>query len=247
MGRGRRNRFAGSYHRGNCGVNAGNVVTHYEAPNPVIRPKYQNDTETDRRKEYELTTRGMNITFRVQTDTIIIKDMKHKSLVAFFSRAEENYNVGYIEKGNTEITAEIIARLTGADLFRIETTTPYPSDYRSCTETAGREKNGNARPEIKNYVQIENYDIVFIGYPIWWEDMPMAVYTFIGQHDWHGKTVIPFCTHEGSGLSGTERNIASACKGATILKGIAIRGTIAQRSESRTEQTVAEWLKRLRL
>ena len=75
----------------------------------------------------------------------------------------------------------------------------------------------------------------------------MAVYTFIGQHDWHGKTVIPFCTHEGSGLSGTERNITSACKGATILKGIAIRGTIAQRSESRTEQTVAEWLKRLRL
>lgn len=75
--------------------------------------------------------------------------MKRKILVAFFSRAEENYNVGYIEKGNTEITAEIIARLTGADLFRIETTTPYPSDYRSCTETADREKNGNARPEIK--------------------------------------------------------------------------------------------------
>lgn len=128
-------------------------------------------------------------------------------LVVFFSRTGENYAVGNIEKGNTHIVAEIIAKEIGGKLFRIETVKPYPDEYKACVEVAKAEKENNTRPEVKGDVKVENYDIIFLGYPNWWGDMPMAVYTFIEKHNWNGKTVVPFCTHEGSGLSGTERKL----------------------------------------
>lgn len=102
-----------------------------------------------------------------------------KILVAFFSRAGENYNVGYIKKGNTQIIAEMIAAETGGTLFHIEPVTPYPAGYDECIEVAKKELNANARPEIKGDVSVEDYDVVFLGYPNWWGDVPMAVYTFI--------------------------------------------------------------------
>lgn len=168
-----------------------------------------------------------------------------KILVAFFSRAGENYAVGNIEKGNTHIVAEMIAEETGGTLFHIEPVTPYPEDYTECTEVAKREKSEGARPAVKGDIRVEDYDVIFLGYPNWWGDMPMPVYTFIEKHTWQGKTVIPFCTHEGSGLSGTESILKRVCDGATVLKGLALRGTTAQRSQEQARQSVGNWLGKL--
>ncbi len=165
-----------------------------------------------------------------------------KILVAFFSRAGENYNVGYIKKGNTHIIAEMIAAETGGTLFHIEPATPYPAGYDECIEVAKKELNANARPEIKEDVSVEDYDVIFLGYPNWWGDVPMAVYTFIEKHDWHGKIVVPFCTHEGSGLGATESRLKKACAGATFMKGLAVQGITAQNSRSQAGQDVAGWL-----
>lgn len=168
-----------------------------------------------------------------------------KTLVAFFSRTGENYAVGHIEKGNTHILAEMIAAETDGDLFHIKPVTPYPDDYTECTEVAKRELNVKARPAVKEDIKVEDYDIIFIGYPNWWGDMPMPVYTFIEKHSWQGKTVIPFCTHEGSGLSGTENKLKAACQGATVLKGLAVRGATAQNAQAQAKESVNNWLGKL--
>lgn len=168
-----------------------------------------------------------------------------KTLVAFFSRADENYAVGNIKKGNTHIIADMIAEQTGAETFHIETVTPYPADYSECTEVAQRELRSGARPEIKGDAAVEDYDVIFIGYPNWWGDMPMAVYTFIEKHDWNGKTVIPFCTHEGSGLSSTPGKLKNACKGAEVKEGLAVRGATAQNSQDQAKRSVNSWLSKL--
>ena len=172
------------------------------------------------------------------------QDMKNeKVLVAFFSRAGENYAVGHVTKGNTHIVAEMIAEATGGTLFRIEPVTPYPDDYTRCTEVARAELRADARPAIKGDISVGDYDVIFIGYPNWWGEAPMAVYTFVEGHDWSGKTVIPFCTHEGSGISGTLRRLRAACEGARMLDGLAVRGYDAQHSQAQTRRKVTEWLK----
>lgn len=168
-----------------------------------------------------------------------------KILVAFFSRTGENYSVGQIEKGNTHIVAEMIASEMGADLFQIEPTVAYPNNYNECIDVAKRELNDKARPAIKSKGSVAEYDVIFLGYPNWWGDMPMAVYTFIESHNWQGKTVVPFCTHEGSGLSGTENKVKSACKGATVLSGFALRGATAQNEQAEALQRVKKWLNTL--
>lgn len=187
------------------------------------------------------------ITSCAQTNQRKEQNMKEKKiLVAFFSRAGENYAVGHIEKGNTHIIAEMIAAETDGDLFHIEPVTPYPDDYTECTEVAKQELNVKAGPAIKGDIKVEDYDIIFIGYPNWWGDMPMPVYTFIEKHSWQGKTVIPFCTHEGSGLSGTENKLKAACKGATVLKGLAVRGATAQNAQAQAKESVNNWLGKLK-
>lgn len=169
-----------------------------------------------------------------------------KILVAFFSRTGENYAVGHIEQGNTHIVAELIASATGGTLFRIEPATPYPDDYRACTEVAQREKRSKARPALVGDIAVEEYDVIFLGYPNWWGDLPMCVYTFLEQHNWQGKVVIPFCTHEGSGLSDTENLLREACRGASVLNGLAVRGSVAQNEREKVRKQVLEWLKRLK-
>jgi putative lipoprotein len=164
-------------------------------------------------------------------------------LVAYFSRADENYNVGTVEVGNTQIVAEYIAEQVGADSFHIETVTPYPADYDDCCDVAKQELANNARPEISGSVKnMDSYDIVFLGYPIWWGDMPMAVYTFMESYDFSDKVVIPFNTHEGSGESGTYSAISSALPNAQVLDGMAIQGKEAQEFNSDTQQAVRSWL-----
>lgn len=164
-----------------------------------------------------------------------------KVLVAYFSHTGENYGVGNIKKGNTHIIAEMIAAETGGKVFEIVPVKTYPENYRKCTEVAKQEKTSNARPAIKSDVKIEDYDVIYIGYPNWWGDAPMPIYTFIDKHNWNGKTVIPFCTHEGSGLSNVS-NIKAACKGATVMNGLAVRGTMAQNSREEAYSIVKNWL-----
>ncbi len=168
----------------------------------------------------------------------------NRILVTYFSRTGENYSVGYIEKGNTHIIADMIAQQTGGDTFEIRTVTPYPDDYDECTDIAQQERNENARPELAESLDnLDDYDVIFIGYPIWWGDMPMAVYTFLESYDFAGKTIIPFCTHEGSGLGSTAGNIAAVCPDAEILDGLSIRGSVAQNSQEEAAEAVADWLR----
>lgn len=169
-------------------------------------------------------------------------DNNKRTLVAFFSHTGENYGVGNITKGNTHIVAEMIAKETGGDLFEIVPVKDYPTEYTPCTEVAQKEKSDNARPAIKADKDIADYDIIYIGYPIWWGDAPMPVYTWIEKHQWQGKTVIPFCTHEGSGLGSSPELIGAACKGATVGAGLAIQGTTAQQQQDKARKAVTKWL-----
>lgn len=171
----------------------------------------------------------------------------NKTLVVYFSHAGDNYATGNISEGNTHVVAKIIGEATGADMFEITPVKFYPRDsYDAVVEIAKHEKEYKARPIIEGDIKAEDYDIVFIGYPNWWGDMPMPVYTFLEKHNWVGKRVVPFCTHEGSGLSNTERYISAVCKGAIIEKGFAIRGNTAQNRREQTQQAVEAWLKTLK-
>ncbi|MCR4706489.1 MAG: DUF4440 domain-containing protein [Clostridiales bacterium] len=177
-------------------------------------------------------------------------------LVAFLSRAGENYNVGvaregsasaayagYIEKGNTAIVAAAIAEAASGDLFEIRTVIPYPEDYDSMLKVAQEEIDADARPELAAHVEnMADYNVVFIGYPIWHGRMPQAIFSFIEEYEMAGKIVIPFNTHEGSGQSGTQRVIEDALPGCTVLQGLAIQGKVAQEDPQRTRTLIDEWL-----
>ncbi len=200
------------------------------------------DSKTDETKADDKQSDESTVTTQADTETPTDSDGKN-ILVAYFSRADENYNVGTIDVGNTQIVAEYIASEVGADSFHIETVTPYPADYDECCDVAKQELADKARPEIQGGVEnMEQYDIVFLGYPIWWGDMPMAVYTFMDSYDCSDKVVIPFNTHEGSGESGTYSAIASYLPNAQVLDGMAIQGQTAQEFSSDTQQAVRDWL-----
>ena len=169
-----------------------------------------------------------------------------KSLVVYLSLAGDQYNVGIIKEGNTSIIAKFIAEETGSELFELQTQKPYPTDsYNNLIKIAKDEQNKKARPALKADIDISAYDTIYIGYPNWWGDMPMPLYTFLEAHNWSGKTIIPFCTHEGSGLSGTESRIRSTCKGATVEKGLAVQGKVAQTNRSTAKKAVQDWLAKL--
>ena len=165
------------------------------------------------------------------------------ALVTYFSHAGENYNVGVVEEGNTAKLAKVIAEQTGADLFEIVPVVDYPQSYDECLEVATAEQREGARPEYVGDVENwEQYDTVFIGYPIWWGEIPNIVYTFMEKHDFAGKTVIPFNTHEGSGQSHSQRDIENALPDATVLQGLAVRGATAQNDADATAKAVSDWL-----
>jgi len=155
-------------------------------------------------------------------------DPTKKTLIAYYSRKGNNYLGGKIVNlpvGNTEVVAKKIQALTGGDLFEIDTVKAYPVDYTETTQVAIAEKRTNSRPELAAFVDdMDQYEVVYLGYPNWCNTFPMVVFTFLEAYDFSGKTIIPFCTHEGSRLGNSERDIAELCPGATILKGIAIRG-----------------------
>ena len=125
-------------------------------------------------------------------------------LVVYFSRTGENYNVGNVEVGNTAMVASYIKEYLKCDSFEIVPVDKYPDNYDECTKLASKEKEDNARPKIADKIDnFDSYKTVFVGYPIWWGDLPMIMYTFLEEYDFDGKTVIPFNTHEGSGDAGT--------------------------------------------
>lgn len=170
---------------------------------------------------------------------------KTKRLIAYYSRAGNNYVNGDIVNlpvGNTEVAAKMIQKLTGSDIFRIDTVKAYPEGYQETTEVAKEELRRNARPEIKGRVDnMAGYNVIYLGYPNWWGTMPMAVFTFLEAYDFSGKTIVPFCTHEGSGMGSSERNIGKLCAESSVLKGLAIRGGSVQRAKDE----IANWLRDL--
>ena len=170
-------------------------------------------------------------------------------LVVCFSRTGEQYNVGVIDKGNTAIVAEMIAEETGADLFEILPEEDYyPYTYSELTDVAKQEQNENARPVYQGDVpDLSAYDTVFVGAPVWWGDWPMIMYTFFENEDLSGKTLIPFSTHEGSGLSGFDQKLASACPDSEVTEGLAVRGSDAQNEQNQVRNTVKDWLTTLGL
>lgn len=169
-------------------------------------------------------------------------DANKKSIIVYYSRRGNNYlngNIVDLKVGNTEVVAGKIQALTGSDIFRIETVKPYPSDYTQTTEVAKAELNSNARPELTEKVEnMEQYDIIYLGYPNWWNTCPMAVFTFLDSYDFSGKTIIPFCTHEGSGLGSSVQDIQKTVPGATVLKGMAIRGGNVNNADKQIEDFV---------
>ncbi len=160
-----------------------------------------------------------------------------KSLIIYFSRADENYNVGYIDKGNTEIVAEFVQELTGADMFKVEPKVPYSKVYMTCIEEA-KKRVGNA-PIKEKLTDISAYDTVFIMSPIYWGTYAPEMETALEGLDFRGKTVRVISTHEGSGLAGMVSDVKKMCKGANVdTKGLAITGSQAKNSKQR----VADWL-----
>lgn len=166
---------------------------------------------------------------------------KDKTLVAVFSRAGENYAVGNVEVGNTQIMANYIRQYTGGDFFIIEPVTPYPSSYDETREIAMKEKNENARPQIKNKIEnFDDYSTIFLGYPIWHGTYPMIINTFLESYDFTGKTIIPFNTHEGSGNSGTFEAIKTKIPTATVKDGLSIAGSSVRNSSLQVENWVRD-------
>lgn len=154
-------------------------------------------------------------------------------LVAYFSHT-----------GNTEVIAGMIAEQTGGDLFHVETTTVYPEEYNDLIAQARQEQDDDARPELASAVaDMDAYDTVFIGYPNWWGTMPMTMFTFLESYDFSGKTVVPFCTHEGSALGSSESDIAELIPDAELLDRLAVRGQTAQNRQDEAREAVADWLR----
>lgn len=167
-----------------------------------------------------------------------------KMLIAFYSRADVNYVNGLIktlEVGNTEIAAGMIKELTAADVFKIEQKTPYAKDYNECIAQAQADQQENIRPEIKNCPDtLDGYDVIYLGYPNYWSTMPMAVFTFLEHFDFSGKTIKPFCTHEGSGLGSSIADIEKLCPAAKVGNGLAIRGGSVRQAENKIEKWIQE-------
>ena len=146
--------------------------------------------------------------------------------------------------GNTEQVAQIIQQETGGDLFEIAPATPYTDDYNELLDIAQQEQSDNARPELAGQVENwEQYDTIFVGYPNWWSDAPMAVYTFVESYDWSGKTLVPFNTSASGGFGRSLPGLEESAAGASILDGI----SLTERTLGNAQSEVTTWLNELGL
>ncbi|MDL2219347.1 flavodoxin [Ruminococcaceae bacterium OttesenSCG-928-O06] len=164
------------------------------------------------------------------------------SLIAYFSRAGENYVNGTLQTlsvGNTEVAAGVVQQAAGGDLFKIAPMVAYAADYSACIDEAKQDQKRGARPELKEYLPgLDGYDTIYLGYPNYWGTMPMAVFTFLEKYDFAGKTIKPFCTHEGSGMGKSEADIKRLCPTAKVEKGLAIVGGKVQAAE----EAITAWV-----
>ena len=165
-----------------------------------------------------------------------------KTLIAFFSRADENYFAGamrYVKVGNTEIVCGGMRELLDADMFKIEMQNPYSPVYMTCIEEAKKDLRTNARPELVSLpASVDAYDTIVLAYPNYWGTVPMAVLTFLEAFDFSGKTILPLCTNEGSGMGHSERDIQRACPGAAVRRGLSVTGS----SAADAKPAVRKWL-----
>jgi flavodoxin len=175
------------------------------------------------------------------------KESGKRIAIVYYSRDGMNYWHGgtkNLEKGNTARFAEKIQKLTGGDLFRIETVVEYPEDYTECTDVAKTEQEHDVRPQIKGALpDLSGYDVVFFGHPIWWGDMPMVMRTLLDKVSLAGKTVAHFVTHEGSGLGSSDRDLKARAKNASFLPSKAVAGTAVDGAD----REIADWVKSLKL
>ena len=166
-----------------------------------------------------------------------------RTLIAFFSRADENYFGGamrYVKVGNTEIVVNDMKEMIDADTFKIEMKEPYSPVYMTCIDEARKDLRAKARPELVSMPDsIDEYDTIVLAYPNYWGTMPMAVFTFLEKFDFSGKTILPLCTNEGSGMGGSERDIKKTCPGAVVKSGLSITGSDAANAAGRVKKWLA--------
>ena len=164
-----------------------------------------------------------------------------KSIIIYFSRADENYFGGalkYIDKGNTEIIAEYIKDITGADIFKVEPLEEYSKDYMECIEEAKVRTRNKVAPIKGNVPDLSSYEVIYVGSPVYWGGMPEELFTALKGVDYSGKIIRPFVTHEGSGLSSIPNQLRDICNGAVVTSGLAITGSQVKESRSKVE----EWI-----
>lgn len=164
-----------------------------------------------------------------------------KSIIIYFSRADENYFGGslkYIDKGNTEIIAEYIKDITGAEIFKVEPLEEYSKDYMECIEEAKVRTRNKVAPIKENVPDLSSYEVIYVGSPVYWGGMPEELFTALKGVDYSGKIIRPFVTHEGSGLSSIPNQLRDICNGAVVTSGLAITGSQVKESRSKVE----EWI-----
>ena len=164
-----------------------------------------------------------------------------KAIIIFFSRTGENYEVGTVDVGNTEMIVNYLKQVTNITSFKINPETDYPTNYQEMVTLAQNEKSSNARPSIKDpLTDISKYDTILLGYPIWHGDLPNIVMTQLEMLDFEGKTIYPFNTHEGSGLGRSISDIKNSAPNADVKDGFALRGTDARKEDS--HESIRNWL-----
>ncbi len=168
-------------------------------------------------------------------------DTKKKALVVFFSHAGDNYAVGNIKVGNTKIVADYISAFTGADQFEIKTKKYDGMAYKPLCDLAKKEQQNGELPPFEGKVDVKKYDVIFIGGPVWWGTYPQVMFTFFKKYDLSGKTIIPFTTHEGSGLGSCVKDVKKAYPKANVLQGFSMYGHDVRTGKDRVEK----WLKKL--
>ena len=199
----------------------------------------------DRKKElYNLSRR--NFLSHVAAGTLLFCAtplLSHASSALVAEPKGENMLVLYFShSGNTRTIAEYIHHRVGGEIIELKTVVPYPSDYDAVVEKAQEEQRQNARPDISTTIpNLEKYDIVFIGYPNWWGTIPMPFFTLLERYPLGRKTIIPFCTHEGSRFGRSERDLQKLCPDARMLEGFEVRGSRV----GRAQMDVDAWLRKL--
>lgn len=197
--------------------------------NEISNNNQKQEVKNNDRVTNETTNETTNKTINESSDTNTRE--QGKALILYFSQS-----------GNTQTVANFIHDKVGGDIIKLETAEEYPNDYNELLDYAQNEQRQNARPELKTKIDnIEEYDLIFLGYPNWWGDMPMPIYTFLDEYDLSGKTIAPFITHGGSGLSGTPNKIKQEESNATVTEGLAISGS----SASSSKNTVQNWLSKI--